>query len=163
MAKANLEVIDALRKAAKRIEQKSNYNWKDIGACNCGNLVQVVCNYDKKEIRKYGIKKHGDWETLIHLYRRDSNYEIDKIITEMIDFGFILDDLVHLENLSSLLVRSRIPKLFLKRDKREDVILYMNTWADILEEELISDIQLADLQTTVAQEEVKEEEKLLIR
>ncbi|HEY8402481.1 MAG TPA: hypothetical protein VIK89_14535 [Cytophagaceae bacterium] len=157
MAKANLEVIDALRQAAERIESKSNYNWKDIGACNCGNLVQVVCNFDKKEIRKAGIKKHGDWETLVQLYRKDSPFEIDKIITKMVEFGFAPEDLVELENLSSPKIRSRIGKRFLKRDDREDAILYLQAWADILEEEMVESVKLTELEALNVYSGVKEE------
>ncbi|MFN6943569.1 MAG: hypothetical protein ACK4ND_01375 [Cytophagaceae bacterium] len=152
MAKPSLELIDALRNTAKRISNKSNYEWKDIGACNCGNLVQVVTNLTKKEISNYGIKKHGDWEMLVRLYKKDSGFKIDDIISEMLGMGFILDDLVHLENLSDRKILTRIPETrFLKRDKKEDVILYLNTWAEMLEEEVFKDIEITEAKEVVNQ------------
>ncbi|WMJ73730.1 hypothetical protein RCC89_11220 [Cytophagaceae bacterium ABcell3] len=152
MAKPSVELIDALRKTAKRVSVKSNYEWKDIGACNCGNLVQVVTDLNKKEISNYGIKKHGDWEMLVRLYKKDSGYKIDDIITEMLNIGFILDDLVHLENLSDRKILSRIPETkFLKRDRKDDVVLYLNTWADMMEEALYKEIEISEIKEVIEQ------------
>jgi hypothetical protein len=156
MAKPTLEFIEALRKAAKRIANKTNYNWKDIGSCNCGNLVQVVTDYSKKEISKYGIEKHGDWEMLSRLYKKNSKYKIDEIISHMLDMGMILDDFAHLENLSSGRVLSYIPEgKFLKRDNRDDVILYLNTWADMLERELLASIKITEAEHILEEEGVE--------
>src|SRR5690554_2986861 len=107
MAKATPELVGALREATKRIANKSNYNWKDIGACNCGNLVQVITKQGRKEIFKEGIKKHGDWEMLARKYEPNSIFEIDKIIGKMLAAGMILDDFKYLENLSCRRVLTR--------------------------------------------------------
>lgn len=165
MAKATPEMVDALRKAAKRVAIKTNYNWKDIGACNCGNLAQVITSQTKKDIFREGIKKHGDWEMLARKYQHDSVFGIDKIISNMLSTGMILDDFKNLENLSDHRVLSRLPEEkrgLIKRDKREDVILYMNTWAEILEEELCDHISLPENlikeETSVIKEGVLPEE-----
>jgi len=126
-------MVEALRKAAKKIG-KEHYSWKDIGHCNCGNLAQVVTGKSGKEILKQGIKKHGDWEILTKLYRENSMYEIDHYIDSMIEIGFRLDQIAKLENLSDEKILNEIG-VDLRRDKKEDVILYLNTWADMIERE----------------------------
>lgn len=143
MATASVELIKALRDTSKRIGgNKSNYDWKNIGACNCGNLVQIVTGHDKKQIHQHGIQKHGDWEMLVYLYNDNGKYEIDRIIKTLLDLGFTLDDIVNLENLSDPEILSSVPgnKRFLKRDAREDVILYLETWANLLEDSILSKI-----------------------
>lgn len=143
MATASVELIKALRDTSKRIGgNKSNYDWKNIGACNCGNLVQIVTGHDKKQIHQHGIQKHGDWEMLVYLYNDNGKYEIDRIIKALLDLGFTLDDIVNLENLSDPEILSSVPgnKRFLKRDAREDVILYLETWANLLEDSILSKI-----------------------
>ena len=58
--------------------------------------------------------------------------------------GFSRDDLYRLERLSSPDILDRIPNECkpLKHNRREDVILYMNTWADLLEEKMLDEIEL---------------------
>lgn len=159
MARPSLRLIEALRTAAKQIGNKTNYNWKDIGSCNCGNLAQILTGLDKKQITKFGIKKHGDWDMLSRLFRKESGYEIDEVIAVMLDAGLILDDFANLENLTDRRILMRMGEnVYLKRDKREDVILYLNTWASILEEELLKEINIKDAESILAEEE---KEKLL--
>ena len=148
MAKPSLELIDALKKAAKNIaEDKDSYNWKAIGACNCGSLVQVVTNYSAKEISNYGIKKHGDWQSISLLYDKESGYEIDSIISRLLKMGLDLQDFTYLENLSCPDVLSFIGEnTVLKRDDPDDAILYLNKWAAILEEKLVSDISIEKIE-----------------
>lgn len=147
MAKPSLQLIDALRKAARNIaEDKDSYNWKAIGACNCGNLVQEVTDYTAKEISTFGIKKHGDWQSISILYDKDSGYEIDKIITKLLQMGMALEDFTYLENLNDPNVLSFIGEnTCLTRDNADDAILYLNSWAEMLEEELLQEISLDDI------------------
>jgi hypothetical protein len=144
MAKPSLQLIDALRKSARLIsDNKDSYNWKAIGACNCGNLVQVVTKYNAKEISTFGIKKHGDWQSISLLYDKDSGYEIDKIISVLLDMGMELEDFAYLENLNSEEVLGYLGKdVFLTRDNPDDAILYLNSWAELLEEKMLDDISI---------------------
>jgi hypothetical protein len=149
MARPSLELADALRRTAKRIgAARTNYDWKNIGACNCGNLVQIVTGQEKREIHMSGIQKHGDWEMLVYLFKENSKYEIDKTIKKLVDFGFALEDIVNLENLSCPVILGRLPedKKYLKRDRREDVILYLETWAEMIEEQLMKGINIGSLE-----------------
>lgn len=144
MAKPSLELIDALKKAAKNIaEDKESYNWKAIGACNCGSLVQVVTNYSAKEISNFGIKKHGDWQSISLLYDKESGFEIDNIISRLLEMGLDIQDFTYLENLSCPYVLAYMGEnVVLKRDDADDAVLYLNSWAAMLEEELLEEIKL---------------------
>lgn len=147
MANASVEIIQALRNTAKRINQiKGAYNWKHLGTCNCGNLVQELTGQNAKQIHLEGIKKHGDWEMLVYLYNEESTYQIDQTIKSLLDLGFTLEDIVQLENLSNQEIINNISflKQNLKRDNKQDVILYLETWANMLEEELIQQIEVEE-------------------
>ena len=152
MAKPSLQLIDALKKAAKKIvEDKDSYNWKAIGACNCGTLVQVVTKYNAKEISSFGIKKHGDWQSISLLFDKQSEFEIDKIISRLLGMGMDLEDFTYLENLSCPNVLSFIGKdICLTRDDPDHAILYLNSWAEMLEEELLQDISIEEIKKEYA-------------
>ena len=61
MAQANLPLINALRETARRLRQGAAYSWGHHGACNCGNLLQVVSNFTKEEIVTYAHTGIGEW------------------------------------------------------------------------------------------------------
>lgn len=53
MALANQPLIDALRETANRLHNGVPYSWGNHGTCNCGNLLQVITEFDAKEILRY--------------------------------------------------------------------------------------------------------------
>ena len=69
---------------------------------------------------------------------------IDIVINEMLNAGLTLEDLKHLEKLSDreILIRFPLEKRFLKHNVRDDVVPYLNVWADLLEEQLLEKITL---------------------
>lgn len=152
MAKPSLQLIDALRKAAKKIaEDKDSYNWKAIGACNCGTLVQVITKHNAKEISSYGIKKHGDWQSISLLYDKQNDFEIDKIISRLLEMGMELEDFTYLENLSCPKVLSAMGKdVCLTRDDPDHAIQYLNAWARMLEDKLLKDISIEEIKREFA-------------
>ena len=137
-------MIDALRETARRLENGAEYNWSHQGNCNCGHLVQTVTKLSKAEIHARALEKTGDWGEKVIDYCPTSNYPIDHIIATMLEMGFSRDDLYRLERLSSLEILDKIPdeRKPLKHNRRGDVILYMNTWADLLEEKFLDEIEL---------------------
>ena len=155
MAQASIAVIKALRKTVENLEKSSNYQWGHMGSCNCGNLAQVITNLDKAEIHKSAMRKHGDWNEQLIDYCPASGLPIDHIINEMLAFGFSTQDLAHLEKLSDPKILRNLPvdKKYLKHNLKSDVIIYLKTWGNILEEELISKISI---------EEVKEKTLLMV-
>lgn len=140
MAKAKFEVISALRKTAENLKNNAPYQWGHMGSCNCGNLAQVVTNLDKAAIHQEAMRRYGDWNEQLFDYCPQSGLPFDHIIDTMLDFGFTRGDLAHLEKLSDEAVLSHLPqgKTYLRHNRSQDVILYLQTWASLLENELIS-------------------------
>lgn len=140
MAHANPRLIEAIEKTVLKLSNGAAYQWGHMGACNCGNLAQELTNFTKAEIHKYAMQKHGDWNEQILDYCPTSGLPIDMMISKMLEFGLTLDDLSNLERLSDQTILSQIPKEKrdqLNKNSREDVILYMHTWAKILREDWI--------------------------
>ncbi len=139
MAKATIEVIEALRKTAANLQNKAPYQWGHMGSCNCGNLAQVVTNLDKAAIHQEAMRRHGDWNEQLFDYCPQSGLPFDHIIDTMLAFGFTRADLAHLEKLSDDTVLANLPqgKQYLTHNKSEDVTKYLQSWADLLENQLI--------------------------
>ena len=140
MAKATIPVIEALRKTAANLQNKAPYQWGHMGSCNCGNLAQVVTNLDKAAIHREAMRRHGDWNEQLFDYCPQSGLPFDHIIDTMLNFGFTRTDLAHLEKLSDDRVLANLAqgKHYLSHNKSEDVIKYLNSWANLLENQLVS-------------------------
>ncbi len=149
MARPNPELIDILRKTAKRLQKSPAYQWGHMGSCNCGHLAQVITDLDKKEIHQRAMMRCGDWSEQLNDYCPHSGLPLDKVITVMLEKGLDPDDLKHLERLSDQEVLRRLPegKEYPSHNNRHDVILYFNTWADLLEDRLLEKIKLPAIET----------------
>lgn len=153
MAQAKTEIIDALRRTADKLKNGSQYMWGHMGSCNCGNLAQEVTNRTKAEIHAYAMQGHGDWNEQLNDYCETSAMPIDLIIFDLLTAGFSIEDLQNLEKLSDkdILLRLPLEKRYLRHNVREDVIVYLQEWANMLEERLLDTIKLPDfLQETIA-------------
>jgi hypothetical protein len=64
----------------------------------------------------------------------------------MLAAGLEIQDLEYLEYLSDPRVLKALAVSNLAYNKRQDVILYLKTWADLLEEQLMGDIPENDLE-----------------
>ena len=148
MATPSLKIIDALRKTANQLENGHRYEWGNMGSCNCGNLAQTVTTFSRAEIQKYALEKRGDWSEQLVEYCPTSGFPMDLIIEKMIAFGFSKQDLRHLEWLSNTEILSQLEdKKHLNRNLKSDTILYMKTWATLLENKLIDAIELPNFNT----------------
>ena len=138
MATANLLLIEAIRKAAVKIETGEEYEWGHMGACNCGHLAQELTRYSKNEIHEYAMRKHGDWTEQSIDFCDTSKQPIDLLISEMMNSGLAIEDISYLEKLSDPKVIAALPAELKhpKHNRKEDVVLYMKTWASVLENEL---------------------------
>tara|TARA_B100000676_G_scaffold280777_1_gene305291 strand:+ start:290 stop:766 length:477 start_codon:yes stop_codon:yes gene_type:complete len=145
MAKANLVLIQALRKTAKRMRTGTAYQWGHFGSCNCGHLVQTLTNLTKGEIHAAAKEKNGDWGDLSRDFCSTSGFKIDKIIKLMLQAGLNIEDIENLENLGDrkVLSRMKIDSNKLKHNRILDVVAYMEEWADLLESELNLDVEKA--------------------
>lgn len=146
MAHITSEIINALRKTASQLENGHRYEWGHMGSCNCGNLAQTITDFSRAEIQKYALEKRGDWSEQLVEYCPTSGLPMDLIIERMIDFGFSKQDLRHLEWLSDTDILNYIGVSFLNRNLKSDTILYLNSWANLIEDKLISQIKLPSLE-----------------
>ena len=132
MARANAELIGALRRTAERLSGDVSYQWGHMGMCNCGHLAQSITGLASAEIHQWALIREGDWEQQARDYCPASGHLIDVVLAAMFDLGLTRDDVRHLEKLSDPAVIGRIGR-YLRCNSREDVILYMKTWAEMLE------------------------------
>jgi hypothetical protein len=144
MSSATLLLVDGLRKAASNLRGGSYYAWGHHGACNCGHLLQVVTRLSKEEILTYAHTGTGEWTELAEESCSVSGAPISLLIKRLEETGLTPTDIHNLEYLEDRKVLERLPGGFrwLKKNVREDVILYFETFADILEEKFLATIKI---------------------
>jgi len=149
MANIRFELIQAVRATAQKINNSSSYQWGHMGLCNCGFLAQEITTLSKEEIHRRAMQRHGDWSEQLNDYCPTSGLPMDNLIDELVAFGFTLTELRHLERLSDPAILQALPleKRHLKHNVKEDVVVYLNTWAAQLEELLITTISITELST----------------
>lgn len=156
MATPSAQLIFALRATALRLESGHYYQWTHQGNCNCGHLVQTLTAHRPDEIHQFGLQKSGDWSEHANDYCSRSGYAIDQIISYLLSLGFTTHDLVHLERLSDRAVLRAIPaerRNALRFNRKDDVALYLRTWANLLasaHEDLIGPLPDLEANTAVA-------------
>lgn len=143
MAKPSVKLVSAFRETAHRLRNGANYAWGNHGACNCGNLLQVL-TLTEGEILRYAHTAVGEWTELAEEYCATSNTPVNLVMSKLEKAGLTPVDIRHIEYLSDPEVLAQLPGGFrwLKKNVREDVIVYFETFADLLEEKLISSINV---------------------
>jgi hypothetical protein len=138
MAKSNPELITALRETANRLIGGAKYEWGHMGRCNCGHLVQTITHMSDYEIVKSIDFELAEWTEHAQDYCEGTGHKVDDLFSALHSVGFSRQDVIHLENLSDTRVLDRLEngRRYLQRNNPKDVTLYMNTLADLLEEEL---------------------------
>jgi hypothetical protein len=144
MAKASIEILEALRNSARKIKDSLAYEWGHMGACNCGFLAQEVTKLTKAEIHRRALERHGDWTEHLNDYCPINGLPFDDVISELLAFGFDSDDLKHLEKLSDPTILRTIPfeARNLQHNNKHDVVTYLTAWIKLLEGELIDTIKI---------------------
>ena len=147
MAQPNLILIRALRETAERLRNGAHYAWGNHGACNCGNLTQVVTKLSKEEILQYAHTGIGEWTELAEDYCGVTDAPAGLLISKLQQIGLTPSDIHNLEYLEDKKVLECLPGGFrwLQRNVREDVIVYFETYANVLEEQLLAQISIDDL------------------
>lgn len=145
MANPNIELIRALRETAQKLNQGADYAWGNHGSCNCGNLLQVVTLLSKEEILKYAHTGIGEWTEIAEDYCDVANAPVGLLLSKLQQLGLTATDIHCLEYLEDREVLEKLPGGFrwLKRNSREDVIVYFETLAGLLEDKLISQIDIS--------------------
>ncbi len=143
MARPSYQLIEALRITADRLDKGAYYQWTHQGSCNCGHLAQTITKLTKSEIHKIALEKEGNWADKTIDYCKTSGFPIDHVIGSMVDLGMTTEDIANLEKLSCPKVLKELRENIkpLKYSDKNHVILYMRTWANILENEIINQIQ----------------------
>ena len=144
MATANFQLIEALREAANRLRNGAHYAWGNHGACNCGNLLQVITTFSEADILRHAQTAHGEWTELSVDYCHITNAPLDMMISRLGELGLTPSDIHNLEYLEDRNVLNHLPGGFrwLKRNVREHVILYFETFASMLEEDINHSINI---------------------
>lgn len=134
MAHATPGVIAALRTTATRLREGAAYEWGHAGACNCGHLAQTVTAASKATIYR---EVAGEWSEHLRDYCPRTGKSLDEVVSTMVQFGFAPGELRDLENLTDDRILRRLPdgRRYLRRNVREDVVLYLETWAELLAEQ----------------------------
>lgn len=144
MAKICFEMIQMLRNTASAIAKSPDYQWGHMGSCNCGFLAQQVTHLRKEEIHHRAMQRYGDWNEQLNDYCPTSGLPMDDLIQRMLSAGFDVDDLKHLERLSDNKILSMIPtgERDLRHNVKTDVVLYLNAWANQIENALVDQLRL---------------------
>ena len=130
-------LAEALRVTARRLAQGDRYRWTHMGACNCGHLAQTVTFNTPAALHEFALERAGDWAEQTREYCPTSGYPLDYVISALLDLGATLQELRDLERLRDEKVLRRIPaerRREMDHRSRADVILYMETWAELVEE-----------------------------
>lgn len=152
VAKPSFEIIEALRGTANRLRNGAHYAWGHHGACNCGNLLQVITAMTEGEILRWAHTGNGEWTELAEEYCAATNAPVNLVISKLQELGLTPSDIHHIEYLTDKEVLRHLPGGFrwLKRNRREDVITYFDAFADLLEEKLIHSVEINIKEITAA-------------
>jgi hypothetical protein len=144
MAQPTIQLIEALRETAARLRNGSHYAWGHHGACNCGNLVQVVTSFTEGEILQYAHEGIGEWTELAQEFCPITNAPISLVIKKLEEIGLSPTDIHHVEYLNDKTVLQHLEGGFrwLKRNNKEDAIAYFEAFANMLEEKLLQSIHV---------------------
>jgi hypothetical protein len=144
MAKPSLELIDALRQTASRLCSGVHYAWGHHGACNCGHLLQTITPLSEKEILQYAHTGAGEWTEIAEEYCSTTGTPLGLLMSKLREAGLTPTDIQHIEYLTDREVLNLLPGGFrwLQRNVREDVVVYMETMATMLEEKLLQSIEI---------------------
>ena len=150
MAKASIEIVQALRNTAARLKSSDKYQWGHMGSCNCGFLAQEITHLRREEIHSRAMSKYGDWSEQLNDYCPTSGYLMDDLIHDMLSFGFDRTDLIQLERLCNPEVLDSLKPYDrnLQYNVKADAIRYLLAWADKLENEMLDNINLMELNET---------------
>jgi len=101
--------------------------------------LQVVTRLNKKEILEHAQTVYGEWTEIAEEYCGVSSAPAYLLVSKLEKIGLTPTDIHNLEYLEDRTVLQHLPGGFrwLKRNVREDVILYFETMAEVLEEELM--------------------------
>ena len=159
-------VVALRKTAARLRREKVTYRWSSFAHCNCGHLAQTITGLGPAEIQRRAMRREGDWagqaRNLVTRPFPDFDFgdrpaldegawepenvgactvtgtPLDQVLEQMYAVGLTADDVGHLERLTDRQVRRRLGthKEDFPHHRRENVVAYLEAWADLLEEQL---------------------------
>lgn len=137
MHTARTELAARLRVTADRLRSGAPYRWTHQGRCNCGHLAQTITRLSGAEIHAAAVQSPGEWIDHAERYCPTSGAPIDELIRQMLEAGLTLDEIADLERLAAPAVHRHLPpdRRALDNRDRADVVLYLETWAALLDAE----------------------------
>ena len=148
MAHSNLKLVQTLRQAAQNLRNGADYAWGHHGSCNCGHILQVTTHLDKQEILRHAQSIHGEWSEISEEYCGITDAPAYLLVSKLEKLGLTPTDIHNLEYLEDRHVLENLPGGFrwLRKNVREDVVVYFETFAGLLEEEMVNEVVLKELE-----------------
>src|SRR5215471_12479209 len=142
MAYPTFELIEGLRKAADSLRNGVYYAWGHHGACNCGHLLQATTQLSKEEILTWAHTGIGEWTEIAEESCSVTGAPVILLLNKLEKLGLTPTDIHHLEYLDDREILEHLPGGFrwLKKNVKEDVIVYFETMADWLQEKLLKEV-----------------------
>ena len=141
MATPSFALVQILRETADRLAGGAEYQWSHFGKCNCGHLAQTATRISAKDIHRTAHRRLSEWSEIPDDFCPQTGVLIDRVIDALFELGLTNTDLRHLEDLTDPEVLARLPggRRYLRRNQREDVIVYLRTWAELLADAVAGD------------------------
>jgi hypothetical protein len=138
MATPSFALVQILRETADRLAGGAEYQWSHFGKCNCGHLAQTATRISARDIHRTAHRKLSEWSEIPDDFCPQTGVLIDRVIDTLFELGLTNTDLRHLEDLTDPEVLARLPggRRYLQRNQRDDVIVYLRTWAGLLREKV---------------------------
>jgi hypothetical protein len=146
MANPSIALVEALREAARRLKNGAHYAWGHHGACNCGQLLQVITSLDEKEILTCAHTGPGEWTEIAEEACPVTGAPVNFLLSRLQAAGLTPTDIHNIEYLDNKAILNCLPGGFrwLKRNLKQDVIDYFEAFAFFLEEQLLKQITIPD-------------------
>lgn len=165
-AASNRLIVALRQTAARLSRKETTYQWASFAHCNCGHLAQTITGLEPSVIQRRAMRREGDWgsqaSNVVPLRFPKFDYgdrpaldegawepenvgscqvtgaPLDDILNEMYALGLEPVDVGHLERLSDPHVRRRLGNNtgYFPHHRRENVVTYLEAWADLLEDQL---------------------------
>lgn len=162
MATPTARLVVALRETAARLRSADVvYRWSHFGHCNCGHLAQTITRRPAREIYAAAFVRSGDWgQQALELEVPDygdrpaldegafehegtelcsaTGSPLEQVLAKMYAVGLDREDIDHLEDLSDgeVLRWMGANTTGLVRHARENVVRYLDAWAELVESRL---------------------------
>ncbi|HEY0966042.1 MAG TPA: hypothetical protein VGD88_01520 [Opitutaceae bacterium] len=141
MALPSRALVHVLRETADRLASSTDYQWSHFGRCNCGHLAQTVTRLSPADIHAACARELTEWSEIPDDYCAGTGLRLEYVLDRLRELGLDRTDLRHLEDLSDPRVLHALPggHRWLQRNQHADAVLYLRTWAGVIEASLPSE------------------------